>query len=50
VIRATGVSKLGGLEGEVTYAQLETWREGKVVVIQYFSSKEAALEAAGLRE
>jgi ketosteroid isomerase-like protein len=50
VIRATGVAQLSGLEGEVTYAQLETWREGKIVVIQYFASKEAALEAAGRRE
>jgi ketosteroid isomerase-like protein len=50
VIRATGVAKVGGLEGEVTYAQLETWRDGKIVKVQYFTSKAEALEAAGLAE
>ena len=44
VIHATGVAKVGGLEGEVTYAQLETWRQGKIVTIQYFTSKDDALE------
>jgi ketosteroid isomerase-like protein len=34
VIRATGVAKVGGIEGEATYAQVETWRDGKIVVIQ----------------
>jgi uncharacterized protein len=50
VIRATGVAKVGGLEGETTYAQLETWRNGKIVTIQDFNRKDQALEAAGLRE
>jgi ketosteroid isomerase-like protein len=50
VIRATGIAKVGGLEGEVTYAQVETWRDGRIVVIQYFSGKEEALRAAGLPE
>jgi ketosteroid isomerase-like protein len=50
VIRATGVAKVGGLEGEATYAQLETWRDGKVVRIHYFTGKDEALEAAGLQE
>jgi ketosteroid isomerase-like protein len=49
VIRATGVAKVGGIEGEVTYAQVETWRRGKIVKIQYFLSKNEALEAAGVR-
>jgi hypothetical protein len=31
----------------MTYAQLEAWREGKVVSIRYFMNREAALEAAG---
>jgi len=48
VIRATGVAKVGGLEGEATYAQLETWRNGKIVTIQYFNSKDQALQAAEL--
>jgi ketosteroid isomerase-like protein len=50
VIRATGAAKAGGLEGEATYAQVETWRDGKIVTIQYFSDKNQALEAAGLSE
>jgi ketosteroid isomerase-like protein len=47
VIKASGVAKIGDLKAEVTYAQIDTWRDGKVVKIQYFSTKEAALEAAG---
>ena len=50
VIRATGVAKTGGLEAEATYAQLEAWRHGKVVKIQYFTGKAEALEAIGLAE
>jgi ketosteroid isomerase-like protein len=50
VINAKGVAKVGGIEGEVTYAQVETWRDGKIIVIQYFTSKDQALEAAGLSE
>ena len=47
VIRATGVARTGGLEAEATYAQLETWRHGKVVRIQYFTDTAEALEVAG---
>jgi ketosteroid isomerase-like protein len=50
VIHATGRATSSGIPGEMTYAQLENWRDGKVVLISYFSSKESALEAAGLRE
>ncbi len=48
VIKARGVAKIGGLEGEFTYAQIDTWRDGKAVKIQYFNGREAALRAAGL--
>jgi ketosteroid isomerase-like protein len=50
VIRATGAAKVGGIEGEVTYAEVETWRDGKIVVIQYFTRRDDALKAAGLSE
>jgi uncharacterized protein len=50
VIRATGVAKVGGIEGEATYAQIETWRDGKIVVVEYFLSRAEALEAVGLSE
>jgi ketosteroid isomerase-like protein len=50
VVRATGVGTGSGVGGEVTYAQVETWRDGKAVRYQYFLSSEAALEAAGLSE
>lgn len=50
VIEATATGTGSGITGTVTYAQVETWRSGKVVSIRYFTSKEAALEAAGLAE
>ena len=50
VVHATGLAKTGGLEAETTYAELYTWRQGKVVKIQYFTRKVEALEAAGLSE
>jgi ketosteroid isomerase-like protein len=50
VIHASGRAASSGIAGEVTYAQLETWREGKAVSIRYFLSRQEALEAAGLRE
>jgi ketosteroid isomerase-like protein len=50
VIHATGVATSSGIPGEVTYAQAETWRNGKIVLLRYFMSKEAALKAVGLSE
>ena len=50
VISAKGVAKTGGLRAEVTYAQVESWHDGKIAVIQYFASKDQALEAVGLSE
>jgi ketosteroid isomerase-like protein len=50
VIHASGSATSSGIPGEVTYAQVETWRDGKVVSIRYFMSRQEALEAVGLRE
>jgi ketosteroid isomerase-like protein len=50
VIHATGAATSSGIPGEVTYAQAETWRNGKIVLLRYFISREAALEAVGLSE
>ena len=50
VIKAKGIAKTGGVESEVTYGQVESWRDGKIVTIQYFTSKAEALEAVGLSE
>jgi uncharacterized protein len=50
VIKAKGTAKTGGIEHEVTYGQVENWRDGKIVMIRYFTSREEALEAVGLTE
>ena len=47
VIEATATGTGSGITGTANYAQVEAWRDGKVVSIRYFASKEAALEAAG---
>lgn len=47
VIAASATGTASGIAGAGTYAQLETWRDGKIVSIRYFTSKEVALEAAG---
>jgi len=50
VIHATGTATSSGIPGAMTYAQLETWRDGKVVLLQYFANKDQALEAVGQSE
>ena len=50
VVEASATGSGSGISGTVTYAEVETWRNGKVVSIRYFTGKQAALEAAGLRE
>jgi ketosteroid isomerase-like protein len=50
VIEATATGTGSGITGEATYAQVETWRDGKVASIWYISGKDAALEAARLAE
>jgi ketosteroid isomerase-like protein len=39
-----------GIEDEVVYTQLVTFRGGKVVMLEWFLDHAEALEAAGLRE
>ena len=50
VIRASGTATSSGITGEVTYAQVETWRAGRAVSIRYFTSRADALKAVGLEE
>ena len=50
VVHASGTATSSGIPGDTTYAQVETWREGRVVSMRYFMSKEDALEAVGLGE
>jgi ketosteroid isomerase-like protein len=46
VVEASGVGAASGIAASMIYAEIETWRGGKVVSIRYFMSREAALEAA----
>jgi ketosteroid isomerase-like protein len=46
VIEADATAAASGIERTFTYAQLETWRDGKIAAIRYFTEKEGALEAA----
>jgi ketosteroid isomerase-like protein len=50
VIRITGRGKLSGIETELTYAAIYTFREGKVTRVREYLTKDEALEAAGLSE
>jgi ketosteroid isomerase-like protein len=50
VVHASGEATSSGIAGDTTYAQVETWRDGRVVSMRYFMSKEDALEAMGLSE
>jgi ketosteroid isomerase-like protein len=50
VIHATGVGRASGIKGAASFIELLTWREGKVVRVDYFRNENEALEAAGLRE
>lgn len=50
VIEAAATGTGSGITGVGTYAEVETWRDGRVTSIAYFLSKEAALEAAGPRD
>ena len=44
----TGVQS--GLEGDMRFSQVTTFRKGKVVLAEFFWDHQEALEAAGLRE
>ena len=50
VIRISGRAKLSGVEADLTYAALYTFREGKVARGREYWTREEALEAAGLSE
>jgi ketosteroid isomerase-like protein len=39
-----------GIEGEMGFSQVTTFRNGKVVLAEFFWDHEEALEAAGLRD
>jgi ketosteroid isomerase-like protein len=50
VIRVTGRAKLSGVETDLTYAAVYTFRDGKIARGREYWTKEQALEAAGLRD
>jgi ketosteroid isomerase-like protein len=50
VIRISGRAKLSGVETDLTYAALYTFRDGKVARGREYWTREEALEAAGLSE
>jgi ketosteroid isomerase-like protein len=50
VTRISGQAKLSGVETDLTYAALYTFRDGKVVRGREYWTRDEALEAAGLRE
>jgi ketosteroid isomerase-like protein len=49
-IRGRAHGQLSGIENEVAFSQVVTFRRGKVVMIEYFIDHQEALEAAGLSE
>jgi len=50
VVRISGRAKLSGVETEMTYAELSTFRDGKVAWGRQYWTRAEALEAAGLSE
>jgi ketosteroid isomerase-like protein len=50
VLRITGRAKLSGIETDLTYAAVYTFRDGKIAVGREYFTREEALEAAGLSE
>jgi ketosteroid isomerase-like protein len=50
VLRVTGRAKLSGVETDLTYAALYTFRDGKIAVGREYFTRAEALEAAGLSE
>jgi ketosteroid isomerase-like protein len=39
-----------GIEGDVRYSEIATYREGRVILIELFLEREQALKAVGLEE
>jgi ketosteroid isomerase-like protein len=50
VLRISGRAKLSGVETDLTYAALYTFRDGKIARGREYWTREEALEAAGLSE
>jgi ketosteroid isomerase-like protein len=50
VIRIRGRAKLSGVEIDMTYAELDTLRDGKIARARQYLTRAEALEAAGLSE
>jgi ketosteroid isomerase-like protein len=50
VTRISGHAKLSGIETDLTYAALYTFRDGKIVRGREYWTRDEALEAAGLSE
>ena len=50
VIRISGRAKLSGVETDLTYAAVYTFRDGKIALGREYWTREEALEAAGLSE
>ncbi|MEA2208211.1 MAG: hypothetical protein QOF54_688, partial [Solirubrobacteraceae bacterium] len=49
-LHVTGRAKLSGVETELRYAVLYTLREGKIVRVREYATREDALKAAGLAD
>ena len=50
VFRVTGCAKLSGVETDLTYAALYTFRDGKIAIGREYFTRAEAVEAAGLEE
>ena len=50
VVRISGRAKLSGVETDLTYAELSTFRDGKVARGRQYWTRDEALEAAGLSD
>jgi ketosteroid isomerase-like protein len=50
VMRISGRAKLSGVETNLTYAELNTLRDGKIARGRQYWTRDEALEAAGLSE
>jgi ketosteroid isomerase-like protein len=48
--RAHMTGERSGLEGDMKFSQVLTFRKGKVVLVEFFWDHQEALEAAGLEE
>jgi ketosteroid isomerase-like protein len=49
-VRAHITGERSGLEGDMQFSQVMTFRKGKVVLVEFFWDHHEALEVAGLRE